>query len=273
MKLAIAAALALVFAAHRAEAACGNPHWVGTPTGASIPSSGSLYLYDASLAFEDLEPRTGPIVKQTKVGATVVKLDYVSHADELALEDDRDPTVLDVHETWKPPAAAPRVIQYWHQVWGWTCSQTDLVWLQIDQPTAAFRVVWEPNKPARQFIFPARTADNHVSALGLGKINCGGTNIDPAELVVGGRLTLFAIRYDGSEVAVTGLPSRISSAEMPTTEQGLERSIGFPAGTEPTSPVPPPDHDFAYHLFLLLLIPTAGLLWVALRDRSVKAVI
>ena len=276
MKLApvgLAVALLSIFAT-RAEAECGNPHWVGTPTGATIPQTGSLYLYDHSLTYGGLKERGGPIVRQTQISATVVKLDYVSHADELELVDADSPILLNVSPTWQPPAAAPRVIQTWHQVSSWTCSSADLFNLQIDQPTAAFRIVWEPkNLPARQFVFPAVTADNNVNVLSLGKVDCGTTNIDPAELLVGGRMSLFAIRYDGSEVAVRGLPEYVSSAQAPVTEDGIKRAIGFPIGTAPTAPVPPTDHDFPFHLFLLLLIPAAALLWVAVHNRSVKAVV
>lgn len=278
MKLATAGLAALVLAsiAPHAEADCGNPHWVGTPTGASIPPAGSLYLFDGSMAYTDeLAHRGGPIKRETKVGPGVLKLDYVTAADELELKDDYEPTLLNVNPSWRPPAAAPRVIQYWHQVSAWTCSNSDLVWLQIDQPTAAFRVVWQArNRPARQFVFPAQTADNHISVLPLGKLNCvGEPTIAPEELAAGGRLTLFAIRYDGSEVAVTGLPQILSTTAMPTTEDGIDRAIGFQRGSAPTSSVPPTQHDFPFYLFLLLLIPAGAVGWVAVKDRSVKAVV
>lgn len=276
MKLAGAALLALLSFAGNAEADCGNPHWVGTPTGASIPPVGSLYVFDGAIADgAAIKHRGGPIKNETLVSPGVVKLDYVTQADELELKDDFEPTLLTIKPSWQPPAAAPRVIQYWHQVSAWTCSNSDLVWLQIDQPTAAFRVVWEVrDRPARQFTFPARTADNNISVLPLGKLNCvGEPNIDPAELAAGGRLSLFAIRYDGVEVAVTGLPPILSTKEMPTTEDGMERAIGYQRGSEPTSAVPPADHDFPFHLFLLLLIPAVALGYVALKDRSVKAVV
>lgn len=276
MKLVVGlvSALISIAATQSADAKCGTPHWVGTPNGASIPQTGTLYVYDEALSHAELKHRGGPIVRQTRLDNNVIKLDYASQADELELADDDEPTILNPHATWKPPAAAPRVIQYWHQVSSWTCSSADLLWLQVDQPTAAFRVVWEAkDRPARQFVFPARTGANHVSALPLGKIDCGSTTIDPAELAAGGRLTLFAIRFDGSEVAVSGLPATIATTQMPTTEDGIARSIGFPLGTERTAPLPPTDHDWPFHLFLLLLIPAAALLWVAVKDRSVKAVI
>jgi hypothetical protein len=146
--------------------------------------------------------------------------------------------------------------------------------LQIDQPTAAFRVFWRfKDRPARELVIPARTAANNVNVLELGKIDCGRASIDPYELAAGGILTLVAIRYDGSEVAVSGLPPTISTVDMPSSEAGLGRAIGFPLGTEPVAPVPPADHDWPFHLFLLLLVPAAALTYVALRDRSVRAVV
>ena len=277
MKLAgvgLLAGLAVLSVHTRAEAECGNPHWVGTPTGATIPAKGSLYRYDESLAYRDPKSTGGPIVAQTKISDTVVRLDYVTKADELELSDEYEPTLLQVSPTWQPPAAAPRVIQYWHETYAWTCSSSNSVMLQIDQPTAAFRVFWQSrNHPAKTWIIPARTAENNINVLELGKVNCGSTSIDPDELAAGGILTLMAIRYDGSEVAVTGLPPTLSSAEMPTGDTGITRAIGYQAGAAPTASVPPVDHDFPFHLFLLLLIPAAALLFVASRHRALKPVV
>jgi hypothetical protein len=209
------------------------------------------------------------------VGDSVVRLDYVTKADELEIADTFEPTILQVNPTWKAPAAAPRVVQYWHYEAEGGCSNSDSLMLQIDQPTAAFRVYWQSGElPVREMIIPAKTRENNVNVLELGKMYCvGESSIDPAELAAGGTLVLMAIRYDGSEVAVSGLPQTISTAKMATSEDGLDRAIGFPAGTEPTASVPPVDHDFAFHMFLLLLIPTAALVYIAARDRSVKAVV
>jgi hypothetical protein len=278
MKLAgVALAVGLVVAARSAQASCDSPRWVGTPTGATIPATGSLYVYDEGLSFrEPVRKGGGPIVRQTKVSDTVLKLDYVTKADELEIPYDHRPTILNVNPAWKPPAAAPRVIQYWHHKHEWTCSEADSLMLQIDQPTAAFRVYWQSgDRPMRELIMPAQTDENHVSVLELGKINCGEVSIDPAELAAGGKLVVMAIRFDGSEVAVSGLPATVSTAQMPTSSDGLARAIGFPAGTEATASVPSSnaDHDWPFHLFVLLLIPAAALLFIALRDRSVKAVV
>lgn len=276
MKLLIALTVGVLGSGTEADADCGNPHWVGTPSGASIPRAGSLYLYDEYVKYGEIKEWSLPIVRRTKISDTVVKLDYVTSADELELADDDEPTILRVNPIWQPPAAAPRVIQYWHHKHEWTCSEADSLMLQIDQPTAAFRVYWQSgDRPMRELVIPARTGDHHVSVLELGKINCGSTSIDPAELAAGGTLVLMAIRFDGSEVVVAGLPATISTADMPTSADGLSRAIGFPLGTERTAPVPPVhhDHDWPFHMFLLLLIPAGALLWVALRDRPVKAVV
>src|SRR5690606_4361991 len=90
-----------------AEASCANLIWLGTPTGASIPARGSLYMYDDANARPELG---GPIVAQTKVSDHVVRLDYATRADELEVME----SVFAVNKTWRPPAAAPRVIQAWH---------------------------------------------------------------------------------------------------------------------------------------------------------------
>jgi len=262
---------ALLAAPARAE--CGIPSWLGTPTGATIPSHGSLYQYDEGLAHRT--PKVGgPIVSATPIDDRVVRLDYTTTADELEIKlDDFDAPVFTVARHWEAPAAAPRVIQYWHHVHAWMCSHADSLMLQIDQPTAAFRVFWQfRDHPVQSFVVPARTDANNVNVLELGKIDCGSTLIDPDELAAGGILTLVAIRYDGSEVAVAGLPPTLSTVDMPTSEDGLSRAIGYQTGTEPVAPVPPPDHDWPFHLFLMLLVPAGLLTVVVYRHRALKAV-
>jgi len=272
MKLAGLVGFGLVVAwSANAAAECGTPEWLGTPTGATIPSHGSLYLYRE---VGDGMKVGGPITAVTKVSESVMRIDYATKADELEIASAQEPALYQISGLWKPPAAAPRVIQSWHHKHAWTCSSSDSVMLQIDQPTTAFRVFWRfKDHPTRELIVPARTAEGNVNVLELGKINCGHASIDPDELAAGGILTLIAIRYDGSEVAVAGLPPTVSTVDMVTTQDGLERAIAFPAGTEPIAPVPYQDHDWPFHLFLLLLIPAAALTYVAYRDRGIKTVV
>jgi hypothetical protein len=273
MKLAGVVAFGLAVLAHtNADAECGTPQWLGTPNGASIPTKGSLFFYSEENGV-DAKKVGGPITAVTKLSDTVVRLDYSTKADELEITA-QEPAVYQVSSYWKPPAAAPRVIQTWHHQYEWTCSTADSVMLQIDQPTAAFRVFWRyKDHPTREWIVPARTGDGNVNVLELGKINCGSTTIDPNELAAGGSLTLIAIRYDGSEVAVAGLPPTLSTADMPTSKDGIERAIAYPAGTEPTAPVPYQDHDWPFYLFMLLLVPAGALTYVALRDRGLKSAV
>ncbi len=279
MKLAALGILALVTLAlsSRADAECARVQWVGTPPGATIPQHGSLYLYDQLVDSWKHKVR-GPIIATTEVGDHVVRLDYETHADELELRrDERYPSsVFDVSPHWKPPAAAPRAVQYWHHQYRWTCSSADSLMIQIDQPTAAFRVFWQfGDHPSRTFVMPARTDAHNINVLELGKIDCGSTSIDPAELAAGGTLTLVAIRYDGSEVVVTGLPARLSTRRMPTAAEGLSRAIGYQAGAEPVAPVPVPVPEWPLlELALMFLtIVLGGLLFVFFRQKTPKPVV
>ncbi len=280
MKLAslVLAALAVSAPGH-ADAKCGTPSWIGTPHSAKIPAHGSLYLYSEALAYREHSRVGGPITAETKVSDTVMRLDYASKADELELDpDSTEPHVYTIDSGWRAPQAAPRVLQYWHHVYEWTCSSADSLMIQIDQPTAAFRVHWKAiGGVAHDWVIPARTGDNNVNVLELGKINCGSTTLDPEELARGGELTLIAIRYDGSEVAVTGVPKLLVTAKMPTSSDGIDRAIAYEPGAEPIKPTPLPhddsDSDFSLHLFGIVLAVFAVLLVVRFRHRALKSVV
>lgn len=272
------AVVVTVLSSARADADCAIQRWLGTPTGARVPAKGSIYLYS-----EMLEAKTpaGPIKAFTQLSDTVARIDYDTKADELELHSGAydESTVLQIDRHWKPPADAPRVIQIWHHAEQWTCSYADSVMLQIDQPTAAFRVRWTvPGKAMQEWIVPARTAAGNVNVLELGKIDCGGTTIDPAELAQGGHLALVAIRYDGSEIAVKGVPHELSFADLPTAEEGLSRAIEYPAGTEPIAPLvvakqTEPDPDFSFHIFTIVLAIAGALLVVRFRHRALKEIV
>jgi hypothetical protein len=278
MKLAaLALATLAALAPGRAEAKCGTPSWIGTPTGTAIPAKGTLYLYDEGLKFGDPVPAAGALKKKTKISETVVQIDYETKADELAFgAPGDDPLVFDVRPKWRAPEVAPRVLQYWHHVYRWTCSAADSVMLQIDQPTAAFRVRWKfANTKMREWIIPARTAAGNVNVLELGQIDCGSTTIDPAELAKGGELTVIAIRFDGSEVAVTGLPAVLSTQQMPTSEDGIKRAIAYQPGAAPAMMMMLPvgdDPDFALTVFMSVLVVLGALVFVRYRHRALKPV-
>lgn len=108
---------------------------------------------------------------------------------------------------WRAPTDAPQVTKYWHREYEWTCSSEDTFNFEIDQATAAIRVRWTYRGDTTETIVPARG-----DVLKLGKINCGGSTLDPAELHAGGHLELIAIRLDGTEVRIGGLPATVSTS-------------------------------------------------------------
>jgi hypothetical protein len=267
-----------------AEADCGNRNWIGTPAGSKIPAKGSLFVYDEYSKYPgELSPAKGAIKQRTKVGDSVIRLDYESTANELEIkltEWDAG-SVFNIDPRWRAPQALPRVIQYWHHASSWTCSHADSLMLQIDQPTAAFRAVWKADgKAARTWIIPAQTGDDNRNVLELGKIDCGSTTIEPEELAAGGALTLFAIRYDGTEVVVTGLPPRISTKDLMTSEAGVSQAIGYFENQEPVKPAPRPafemeEHhqDVAWQVFLCVMGVLVPLLYVRFANRTLKPVV
>ncbi|MDB4961179.1 MAG: hypothetical protein JWP01_1178 [Myxococcales bacterium] len=212
------------------EADCGIPVWLGTAEQTALPVRGSVFVHHESLRYADASdplPQPGvrwvgeaaSIVRVEKVSDVVVRIDYdAPHTFAAVLyassNDEWGPTHVTFDPGWTAPTTPPRVIQYWHEVSSWTCSSTDSLKLQVDQPTAAFRVRWTHDGKTREWIEAGRTWNDRTS-LELGKINCGSETVDPAELAAGGHLELIAIRSDGSEVAVTGLPETISTREMP----------------------------------------------------------
>lgn len=236
MKLAFVAVALATSAPRLAQAECANPHWIGTPPHTRLPTHGSLYLYDGSLAYRGTEipavaaKWTGMQPKathETRISDTVVRFDYEATLPATVVIDPEgwEPRPFTFDSRWRAPIDAPRVMQYWHHVYEWTCSQADSVMFQIDQPTAAFRVAWKYAGHTTEQIIPAQTDDGARSVVELGKINCARANLDPEELRKGGELTLTAIRFDGSEVPVVGVPAFLSTTQMPTAAEGLDRAF------------------------------------------------
>ncbi len=217
----------------RADAECGIPRWFGVADTSTLPLQGSIYVHHEMMArygASELPPPpsfrwTGaastPSVE--KVGDVVYRIDYdAPHAFGVELQadpyDDWDNPRVTFDPRWTAPARAPHVVQYWHDVSAWTCSSTDSVKIQLDQPVAGVRVRWTFRGVTREWIEAPRSHEPTKSVLEVGKFNCGSTTVDPEELAVGGHLALIAIRADRSEVAVTGLPALLSSKEMPSDE-------------------------------------------------------
>jgi hypothetical protein len=277
MKL-LAAVLLTLALAPAAHAECARPTWIGTPTGSVLPEHGSLYIYDSGYSYNAYSDLKETVFSdgvphrwaETRVSDDILRVDYAAGlATTMQVGVGWAPVTYTIDPMWKAPADAPRVLQYWHQVSEWTCSRTDSVMIQIDQPTAAFRVRWtnlDDIGSTREYIEPAQTGDNGRSVLELGKHNCiGEMHIRPEELAAGGVLELVAIRFDGSEVAVTGLPEMIDTSEMRTSDGGIEEAIGYATPLPPAPPAPPVvTNARSGDAFLAIAAGGVGLLFVGM---------
>src|SRR5262245_51580568 len=102
---AVLAALALIPA--RADASCGTPQWLGTPTGTKIPATGTLYYfasYQPEVSVHWPKNAEG-IAAERKISDTVVALDYdAGHAREVTLGEDYVAATLAIDPKWRAPA-------------------------------------------------------------------------------------------------------------------------------------------------------------------------
>jgi len=249
MKLLVAALV--LAAAPSAHAECAIPVWIGTPHGTTIPEHGSLYIYDSGYGFDHNADEKGVVFSdgvphrfvETRITEDLVRVDYAAGlASAVTVNAGWAPAMYPIDAQWTAPTAAPRVVQYWHHVSEWTCSMSDSWMIQVDQPTAAFRVRFTPIDDIGstiEYIEPAQTGEDGRSVLEIGKHNCiGAPTISLEQLAVGGILELQAIRFDGSEVEVTGLPAMMKTSEMRTSDAGIEGAIGY--AVPPASPPPAP---------------------------------
>lgn len=277
MKLLVAALASLAFAP-AAHAECGIRQWYGTPSGTTIPEHGSLYIFadeyrgdptqKSDVVFSDGVPHRW---EMTRVDDNLVRVDYAAGLATTVTAgigwDDK--MTYSIDPTWKAPAQAPRVIQYWHNASEWTCSYADSWMIQIDQPTAAFRVRFtklDDIGNTIEYIEPAQSGEDGRSVLEIGKHDCiGAPSISPDVLAAGGVLELVAIRFDGSEVAVTGLPTMMKTSDLRTSSGGIHDAIGY----APLPPAPPPAPPIVTNAasgqaFLVIAGAGVGLLFVGM---------
>ena len=239
--------LSVVFAAAEARADCAIREWFGTPDGTKLPPSGVLFIHDEMLGYNDDAPsvehrwigQPGHLTVH-RVEDAIARIEYVGFAGStLVIKNRRDEEVkYPLVEEWSPYPRSPRVLTYWHQEMEWTCSWADSLIVQIDQPVAAIRARWSYEGRAVEWIEATQTERTKI-VVELGKINCGGTTIQPDQLREGGELELFAIRFDGSEVAIRGMPKWISLAKMPTINAGVEGALTIVDGNDPPRAAPP----------------------------------
>jgi hypothetical protein len=273
MKLALALLLAAI--PRIAAAECAGPHWIGTPSGTPLPLRGTLFVHDTATS-PVVQPmwhgRPPALWRQTRIAEDVVRVDYlVTTPTRLGLDvDSPDPRTFTFDPAWRAPAAAPSVIRSWHRERSPSCPTADSVMLQIDQATAAFRVHWTYGGKTTELVVPARTADGNKSVLELGKLDAG-QNLDPAELHEGGEITVTAIRLDGSEIAVTGIPAFLATANLRTIDEGMEHAFRIgrlrpdPVAAAVVAPAPE-ERGFAIGNALIVVIVGIGA-WLAIRTR------
>ncbi len=271
MKLALALLVAAV--PRIAAAACDSPHWIGTPSGTALPMRGTLFVHDGATT-PVVQPvwHGGPpmLWRQTQIADHLVRIDYVVATSTLLELDaeSSEPRQFSFDPSWRTPAAAPNVIRSWHREHSPDCPEADTVMLQVNQATAAFRVRWTFGAKVTELVVPARTADGNKSVLELGRLGSG-ENLDPAELHEGGELAITAIRIDGSEVAVTGIPAFLATANMRTVPEGMEHA--FRIGQLKPEPVAvlkaaPEKRGFDLREVVVALVVGLGA-WIVIRTR------
>jgi len=224
----------LAAGARSAAAECGAPAWHGTPGGVGIPPTGVLYHYDS---------RVGEEARPEQYDA--------ADATEMVRVDEWYTQRYKIDHAWQPPREAPRVLAMQRSKYQWSCSDQDALAIQLDQPVAAVRVFWAtPDGTNEMTIAPRATttpSGQPASVLLLGKLDCTGENVPVADLERGVVLGLKAIRHDGSEVTVSGLPTITDLDDVPKT--GRVSPLGFGridddavAVTVPAAPWRPRSH-------------------------------
>jgi hypothetical protein len=198
IRITLATLAALAGLEHAAHAECAWPNWLGTPSGVSVPASGTLYRY---------------------TGDGVEAVPYQAATGVLTLDGGWDPATFPVDPTWTPPSEPPRAMTVLRSQDEWTCSWEDAAAIQLDQPVAAVRVFWARDGQRHETIAVPRPIETDAgipaAMILLGKINCSGENVPLADLTAGVVIKMTAIRFDGSEVQVEGLPTILDLDDVP----------------------------------------------------------
>ena len=227
----------LLIASQVARASCGIPGWVGTADGAHVPTRGVVYIHDEAMGW-DVQPVgdflkvewvgvSGATISVRRVEASVASIEYEGPAGARLRVFNRYDTQLAEYvldDTWHAPLMEPRVLQFWHYLDEWTCSWGHSLLIQIDQPTAAVRVQWTTNGHSVDYIEAVQT-EGDKRVLELGKINCGDQNMPLEQLLEGGDIELFAIRNDGSEVPIAGMPRHVALSKLPPTGSHMDHAF------------------------------------------------
>ena len=229
--------LAMILAAERAaDASCGCLLKL-SPESGSVPLRGSLYLGDVGLVERgqvSVRWIGTPGIASWTAQHGIARLDYSGpEGSELIVVTfgRYERARYKLESSWRAPTTAPRAIRFEHEESEWTCASTDALYIELDQSTAAVRVHWTHRGTTETRVLPT---DGRV-ALGLN--GCCGTYISPDELHDGGTLELVAIRVDGSEAQILGIPSFVSSdMYSPARAVASDSTEGEPDPDEPLVP-------------------------------------
>ena len=203
--------IALLVAAERSAHAACSCRLKLSPESGPVPLRGFLYLGDVYLLQRgDVTVRwIGiPGMATWTVREGIARLDYSGpEGSELAviLGGKYESARYRLASGWRAPSTAPRAIGFQHEERSWTCASTDALIIELDQSTAAVRVRWTHWGTTETFVLPT---DGRVA---LGQLGCCGSNISPDELHDGGELELVAIRVDGTEARILGIPRVVST--------------------------------------------------------------
>jgi hypothetical protein len=293
--IGIVALLSGLALARPAAADCGISRWIGTSPGVALPETGVLYVFDHSMTYYGGHPyepwhlaSDGSVVWEfDAAGDGVGRIRYwtkdATYIDVSVGEDTWDGGRFPIHRGWHAPVEAPRAVHYWHEQHEWTCSETDLLAVQVDQPTAAFRVRWRGLGQAGEWIVPAKPHTDRAApegwwrdVLGIGKPNCARATVEPSDLREGGLIDLVAIRHDGSEVPVGGIGGFVSTRDLATHD--FSASVAQPQPPLPAiapAVATPPGGDRLW--LVTVLAPILALLglagFLARRRRPIAVVV
>ncbi len=117
---------------------------------------------------------------------------------------------------WLVHARAPRVVSIGQRLAVHDCPWEDGLAIQIDQPAAGFRVRWWADDRWSEAVVGAAATflDPAKGVLVLGKLACAPSTVPLAEFHTGVLVDVRAIRLDGTEVAIDGLPALLDLDEL-----------------------------------------------------------
>jgi hypothetical protein len=220
-RIALGIACVLI-APTRVSADCGHPNWIGTSEGTSLPSSGVLYELGwhgviTGAAWSDRRQVEAP-------GRTFVyEIRYRDAAEYVSVADTNGGQLtFRTSASWQPPSEPPRVVLIGRVADGPWCTvgrprdlvappeRFDPIAIQVDQPVAAFRVRWFADGAWSGGILPPepsrfRSARSATTLL-IGALPCWNDAVPMDVLADGAVFDITAIRFDGGEVPVTGVP-------------------------------------------------------------------